>query len=431
MNKSIVNDIHCRKYWFFIEPYVYISLKKDAVLFYDSLSGQALEYRRETEGNHSLLNLVKKLQSPKHLRVIQLSGKDLADPVVSQWVKEIRQYFMGDLIEISCSEGKPVLMASQAIVGKDIKKLKKDAQRSIGEELIGHMAEIFLYLNNACEQNCSACGTGYKQFPCCTAAKHRKEELDLSEIQDFLNELKGSSLVNINILGGNIFKYSQFIDLSWALNHFPAKKIYYCHYLNLTTGEDKFKLLNPCKSALKILVTFPLELEKLKLTLDFLKKMYLAYELIFIIQDAKEFGQGEAAISSLGISVYRYQPWYNGENLDFFIENVFMTCEEIIKSKPLLKDIYTNSLVNKLDFGRITVLPNGHIYANANTRGLGILGKDSLYDVLYKELNNGKSWFRIRKHVEPCRQCTLEALCPPLNNYTYAIGRNNLCRVNV
>ncbi len=47
----------------------------------------------------------------------------------------------------------------------------------------------------------------------------------------------------------------------------------------------------------------------------------------------------------------------------------------------------------------------------------------------YKEMYRGKSWRRIRKKVEPCKKCTFEALCPPLSNYEYALGANNLCHI--
>jgi pseudo-rSAM protein len=85
--------------------------------------------------------------------------------------------------------------------------------------------------------------------------------------------------------------------------------------------------------------------------------------------------------------------------------------------------------VNPFHFGTLTVLSNGSIYANVNTQRLGSLNGGSLHDVVYKEMYRGKSWRRIRKKVEPCKFCTFDALCPPLSNYEYALGRNNLCHI--
>jgi pseudo-rSAM protein len=108
---------------------------------------------------------------------------------------------------------------------------------------------------------------------------------------------------------------------------------------------------------------------------------------------------------------------------------VFVDKEDLQEAKPTCREIYARQLVNPLHFGTLTVLSNGHIHANINVSRLGILNHDSIYEVVYKEMYRGNSWRRIRKRVEPCKRCTFEALCPPLSNYEYAFGRNNLCHI--
>lgn len=416
-----------KAYWFSIETYVHISIKKDSLLLYNSLNGKALEYPGEP--HRKILNLVKRLQSSKNLQVIRLKEKDLQDPIISQFVKDMRTYFMGDLLDTACSRGKPVQMMPIVTIQREIKKLKKDMGRSVGEDMMEYLTEIFLYINNRCEQYCDICTSAYKQFPCCTAAKNRKGEMAVENIKLLVEELTGTSTTNLNILGGNIFRHSKFAEFTEMINRLPGVKTFYCHYLNICEEESKtkLKLLDLTSSRLKIPVTPPIDEEKLNAVMDMVRDANLNSIFIFVIQNKVEFEKAETAIAALGVDNYDYQPFYNGKNLMVFKENIFMDKEEILGARPSLKDIYQNSWVNNLNFGRLTILNNGHIYANINASRLGILGKDSLYDVLYREMYHGKSWRRTRKNVVPCKGCTFQALCPPITNYSFAIGRNDLC----
>lgn len=420
-----------KAYWFYIETYVHISIKKDSLLLYNSLNGKALEYSGAP--HRKILNLVKRLQSPGNLQVIRLKEKDLQDPIIGQFVRDLRTFFMGDLIDTSCSKGRPVQMMPIVKIQKDVKFLKQETSRSVGEDMIEYLSEIFLYINNECYQCCDMCIAAYKQFPCCTTAINptgepkQKKDLDLESIKSLFEEFTGSSTANLNVLGGNIFRYSKFKELTKIVNVIPGRKTFYSHYSNVIDEGGKLKLLDPNSSLVKILAPSPIDEEKLKIALDIVGNAGLNSKFIFVIQNEAEFEKAETAIVALLIDNYEYQPFYNGKNLMVFEENIFMDKEEILGAKPSLKDIYQNSVVNNLNFGRLTVLNNGHIYANVNASRLGILGKDSLYDVLYKEMYHGKSWRRIRKNLAPCKGCTFQALCPPTSNYSFAIGRNDLC----
>jgi pseudo-rSAM protein len=414
-----------RRFWFMIDTYVHISLKRDVLLLYNTLTGKALEY----SGEEKIFRLVKKLRSKVNLQVIPLTEKDLEDPVILRFVSDIRKYFMGDLIDTSFSKGKPVQAAPILTLRKDVTQLKKKEIRSAGEDMMTYLAELSLYLNNQCHKTCGICAEGYKQFLCCTVTNSKKGELDITAIERLLPELKSCRLVKLNILGGDIFRYSKFERLLSAINPLKAIKTYYSHYSNTVKGRGRLKLLDPDSSLLNILVPFPVNREELEAALEIVKNMTLNSKFIFIIRGIGEFEKAQSLISSLEIDDYDFKPFYNGENLDFFKENIFTGREEIIAEKPRLRDIYTNSKLNHLDFGRLTVLSNRHIYANVNASRLGILGKDSIYDVLYKEMYYGKSWRRVRKHLEPCKRCTYESLCPPVSNYSRAIGRNDLCHI--
>jgi len=103
------------------------------------------------------------------------------------------------------------------------------------------------------------------------------------------------------------------------------------------------------------------------------------------------------------------------------------TRKEIESLKPEQRKIDGNSKINMDNFGKLTILPNGDVHANVMTSSLGNLGKQSIYECIFNEMKNGKNWFRLRKHVMPCKRCVFELLCPPLSNYNRALKRNNMC----
>ena len=52
----------------------------------------------------------------------------------------------------------------------------------------------------------------------------------------------------------------------------------------------------------------------------------------------------------------------------------------------------------------------------------------SIHEIVYNEIEKGKSWLRIRNQF-PCDNCVYQWICPSPSNYEIAIGRSNLCHV--
>ena len=416
-----------KHYWFTIETYVHISIKRNDVLLYNSYTGKSLIYK----GEKKILAMVKRIESKKNLYVILLSEKDIADPVTRRFVVDIKENFMGDLIDASYSSGKPVQMKPILTVKNDVKYLKNDDDRSVGEDMMKYLTEISLYINDECSQNCFICQNAYKQFHCCTKNMKHKSESDIKKINVLLNELISSPVINLNIIGGNILSYSQFEDLITSLYKKKFQKTFFCHYSNINVDNNLLKLLKFNSSLVNILITLPADERKLIVAVETLKKEAIKAKYTFIIQYDREFEQIQNIVQSFDIIDYYLQPFYNGKNLKFFKKNVFVSKDEVLDDKPSIKEILRNMLINSQNFGRLTITSDGNIYSNINSRRIGILGKDSIYDVIYKEMYQGKSWRRIRKNVEPCKRCIFFALCPPISNYSYAIGKYDLCHMKI
>jgi len=398
-------------------------------MFYNPLTGKILEYTN----NESVIKLVKRWQSPKNLLVTRLTEKELSNPEVSQFVQDMRGHFMGDLVDTSLTSGKPLQMMPYLKVHKDVEIIKKTPSYSVGEHVMKYLVEISIYINSTCSLDCDICGSAYKQFLCCTCTRNGEEELNILSLKDLFQQLKGVPLNRLNILGGDMFKCSKLDQLLAILNgqSLSFEKVLYIHYLNLIHQEEKLVLFPADSFSFKILVTFPLKKNQWTQVLDLLRvhKNNIEAHFLFIISSEIEVTKAEKLISLYHLDNYSFFPFFNGRNRDFFEQNVFLDREDLQEARPTSTEILARQCVNPLHFGTLTVLSNGHIHANVNAPRLGILGSNSIYEVVFTEMDQGNSWRRIRKKVEPCKRCTFEALCPPLSNYEYALGRNNLCHI--
>ena len=415
-----------KSYWFTIETYTHISLKKDSLLLYNTLTGDLLEY---SQSQHpEVFHLIRRLLSTKTLQVIRLSDREIQKPGISLFLKEMKDRFMGELINGSYSKGKPIQFPPRVRINRDIKKLKDQPYRSVGERVMKYLSEITFYITDRCDQNCSMCRSAYRQFKCCTSSKGKPHELTLENFKQVLDQTKSAPLNKLHILGGNIFSYSRFAELTRTLSESRTKIMFYTHYKCIPTkGKNAGIEMLPSNSSITVLVSLPVHEEQLAMAYRNIKESCIEYRFVFIIENEDDYLKAERVIESLQIPNAEFQPFYNTRNLEFFKENVFVRKEDIPESKPGLKEIFASQVINRVDFGALTILSNGHIHSNTNTSRLGILGTNTIYEALCIEMIKGDSWLKTRMNILPCKHCTFQALCSPVTNYNRVIGRNDTC----
>lgn len=434
VGKNGKNDIgKKKKYWFFVDTHVHISIKKDHILFYNTLTGQTLEFT----GEPLILRLTKRLKADRNLRVIGLKAGELRDPAIMKFVGRIRGMFMGDIMDAAYSKAKPAQLPPYLHVGEQ--ENPEESGIPLGTKMIDYLDRIMLYINQSCPQDCGVCAEAFRQFPCCTSRGDSKtaKEMDISKLRYLIKILEPTELEEIIISGGNILSYSHIGEMSTLLRSLPMMKTFYIHYLNIALNiADQTGSLGHFRdmdSRLKIPVTFPVQEEKFKRALDVLNREGFEASFIYVIRGEKDFQAAERlnTIYNIDAAGYQtvYQPFFTGENLEFFKQNVYYDRDDITAEKPTFKDIFARSMINSLDFGMLTIKPDGSIYPNINAPKLGTLGVETLPKLINKELFGGKSWKRIRKNVQPCKSCVYERVCPPISNYSNAIGKYNLCRI--
>lgn len=85
---------------------------------------------------------------------------------------------------------------------------------------------------------------------------------------------------------------------------------------------------------------------------------------LFLINSEDEYLHAEALCEQYMIENHLFKPIFNGKNSSFFEDFIFMDETEVLGLQPTKREIYANQTINKNEFGRITFLPNGDIYAN-------------------------------------------------------------------
>ncbi|MCP5048372.1 MAG: hypothetical protein GY940_14480, partial [bacterium] len=277
-----------KQYWFYIDSYVHISVKKDWILFYNPYNGEILEYRDTPE----ITRLIKKLLRPRNLRVVRLSETDLERPVIRELVESVRKYFLGDLIDVIHSQGKPAQMPPMAKIQKDVDHLKEDSMRSVGEDMMDYLSDLWLYVNDRCHRGCDVCEHAFRQFGFCTARQQGNRELSLASIHRLFDEMQSTSSVNLHILGGNILEHSQLDRLLEILEPHGAK-YFYLHYLNVAGREEKLRQLSKYGGRLKVPVTFPVDQKQMEKALESISGAGIEFTLLFALRSVEEFQQAD------------------------------------------------------------------------------------------------------------------------------------------
>lgn len=414
-----------KKFWFYLEPYVHLSCKANDCLLYNTLTGKALIYWNEPD----IAGLVCRLSSARNSRVVRLDASDLRKKRISTFVEGVRDYFMGDVLDTAYSSAKPVQMVHRPKIQKDAETLKREKGRSVGEGELEYLSDASFYINTECRENCPGCRGYLRQFLCCTRPIHKKQEMTPSTLSYLLSQIEGSPISRINILGGDIFLHSNLHSLVEILKAKAREVAFYLHYSHLTGPNARMDLLDFDAARYHLLVTPPYSRDLFRAARDKIVGHESRTTFIFVVRSDKDIRQAKDMIESCSTASYMLKPYYTGENGDFFQQSVFMDLEDILNARPIHKEIYANQVLNRLNFGRLTAMTNGKVYANLNNPSLGTWKKDSIRQILYKEMYHGKSWRRTRLRVKPCRDCVLAALCPPLGNYEFALKRNDLCHV--
>lgn len=390
-----------KKYWFILKKSVFIWIKTDKCYFYDSDTFIGKEIVLE---NLEIKQFINKIADIDNLYSLPLEESNLRIKCIMKCIETLIRLDMARLIEQQPKDKKPIQLPPLLNLQTDINRLRKDniTNTIIGNEILKNLHSIHLKLDNNI-----------------TASFY-------SLLEVFLACVKEQNFLEIEISG-----YSLSLDINdiffKQLEKFSYLKRFWIE-LNTNTYESiKYLTNTPLTNLCFNIIIYPEDNIYLieNIVKLFTEKIYLKY--CFYISSESNFITVENLIARNHIQSYQIYPLYNGENLDFFENNIYVNEQDILDSRQTKQNIFAHQVLNTNDFGKVTITTNGKVYANINHKPIGTI-KDDIRYLVYKEMCEGTSWRRVRD-MEPCSNCVFQWLCPSPSNYELVIGKSNLCHI--
>lgn len=390
-----------------LEAYVYSVLKNDKILFYNPLT-QAYIIEKVIETNQKILqDFIKQRFMPISILNENDGLKLLFD--------ELKKKHM---ISYQFGRGTSFISNYNIYFNNSIERIrsKKILDRYI--ESMSYLKEISFFINSSLPNIDLPMGIE-RQIP--VLVSNNNLELSLNKIKNIIKQCEYSNIGKINICGGDIFSHSQFkeIIVYFKTNEmFPIFHVYFSEWdyilskINeLDLKEFYFEFYSSSKNIKNISSSIIIEED-------------LHFNINALIRNEADYN----ILENLNIENCRinYLPVYNN-NIEFFKNNVFVNHEDILNIQHTEKSINTKLLINQLDYGRISIINNGDVYANFSEDKIGNVDHNKISTILAHELTEGNSWLLTRKDIAPCKDCINNAFCPSISNYERVIGKYNLC----
>ena len=416
-----MSRIYTGKYYFYFEYYTYIKITDTGVLLLNTLDNQKI-----ISNEKMIITLIEKLLCKKNY-VLEIDFDNFyTDALYQSFFDEVRNKYMGDLIDVKLSKGEPVNFYPIPKIEDNIRKKEKKNTPLDYNFLCNSLFNLNIFLNSVCTYNCSYCNDYCKQFNCCTkfVGNDVYHSIEDTIIEELFKYAKFENLKRIHILGGNISLYK---DIDKALNYLTDyKESCYAYFKYNNIQSINKKILSFFDNRISITVDAS-EIDEKDVSL--LINDYHEFEIQIVVSDELQIEKILPLTESTSIS-YKIVPFYNGRNLSFFENHVFMNEEDIFEMQFTIKKIHKNQHMNSFFFGNLTVLPDGNICIDMNSTALGNLKNESIFDILTKALKNEDSlWFKTRNTMTACSDCLFVDLCPPVSSYELVTGKSNPCNV--
>ena len=335
-------------------------------------------------------------------------------------MQEISARKLGEISIQQANKLRPIALPPFLSIQQDIRRYVNDPFHYGGHDIMMYLHEIVLYSNG-----CSNHEEFFKQF---IYAPISSDILPISVVKTLINKLGTTKPGIIHVAGGNIFDYPDFTHLYSFLLEKELKVLYYVPIHHLVE-EKYYKFLCNNEINLKVLCdprnSIHAELTKIKPLLSTFNR---EIEWVFVVTSEADCRKVDELSEFFSLSDVTVKPFFTGRNHSFFKRCVFLSRDDIQKLSLTKRNIFAHQVLNTNDFGSITVMPDGEIFANPNFEAIGTIDTP-INELLYKELLNGTSWRRIRDK-EPCSSCVFQYLCPSPSNYEIAMGIINPCQIN-
>ncbi|MCB2196657.1 MAG: TIGR04150 pseudo-rSAM protein [Bacteroidetes bacterium] len=403
---------------FFIEPYVHITAVDQAFSLYNVLNGEIIE-SKDDELVAMINHMVK-----TNKNIYFLTNEECIQVNFKNFIKESQVKYIGDLY-VDNHLKSPLNYGLSVNINKDINEIKKDKIK-LDSSIKNYLAEITVFLNSG-NNKFIHIKDGYKQLnypPSNNSVNFLKPDTVINIIKDSYR--LGTSKVNIVL--GDLQNYPDIGKIISYLKAIDMKSTLYIHYKDFECNKNQIENAISENFNINLLFNSFFNISEIK---EMISNYSDNFIFTFIIQDEKEYIFIENnLLLRYNLRNYEIKPFFNGQNLEFFRNNVFIEKEDILNNKHSHRQLKLNQYYNSNNFGKIYFLNDGKVYTNPNLTTNGDIEHNSLEEILQDAiLNPNSGWLKTRNRVNPCRKCIYNCLCPAISNYEYTIGKFNLCNI--
>ncbi len=403
----------------YLEPYTFSVLAGNDVLIYNSLNGRVLEYR----DSPSIAELLKKTEDAGGGFLAELRAEPLK-PEISSLLSDLRENFCGDLVSFS-GKNKPSIIRPKAVI-KNYPPDKDSPSFSADD----YLRNIYFFLNQDNNTVCTDYRFAINQFFCPVFNPQGYNEMQFETVFNTCSRYSGVSGMEINLSGSDITAYSEIKNVISRIHKLLLPVTFHLP-LPCSDPDIVSRLLRIPKSRTSLYISFPdgpSALKNIRRNQVYIKKQHLV-DLNFMIRSLDEYKIVTEFLQEKGKEKVFIFPYYDGNNSDFFKENVFLSRDEILALKPSQKQIYSRSLINEHLYGKIFILTDGEVFSNLNAGPIGNIHNQNMEDLVRHEIYHGQNWEMTRMKVSPCRECLYRLFCPPVGNYELFMKKFNFCDV--
>jgi len=397
--------------WFTLSADTFLWLKGHYGLAYNTDNKKKVLFSL----SENIEKICQQLLITENLYSAELTQNEMRDREVTQWMDSLIKIKAGFLSENVTYEKRPVSLNPILKVQDKKEYYEKKHNDGFGGEILENLHDLIFYINGSDHGN----NTNYKQtlFPLKGC-----QTLDSSKIISFIRNSRNPFLNTINLVG-NVFSYPGIEELNTYFSDNQIQSTVYILIQDFIANVNRMKEIHWQDTTQFIFLIDSVFDVSLFRDIDFI------FSIRAFVRSENDYSQYLSLLKNISDNhTIKYIPLYNNENLDFFRSNVFID-QEVIEDIDLPKnEVFMHQTLNIEDFGKLTIVPDGLVYANVNAPSLGTIN-DSPYSIVYKEFIEGKSWFKIRAFF-PCNECIYQWLCPSPSNYETVIGQPNLCKIH-
>ena len=393
--------MNLNRYWLYFEPFTFCFIKKNKVLVYNSLSGENFT----CYVNEKIKSVINELLLPSNMYSTLLPANIINDHSVKEFIMNVQQIMAGDILPVTQETGKPIIIFPKLNIQNDVKRFDP----LIRHNIIENLRQLTICLD-------------YSSQPV-QEKEITNAQVNMGSIKKVLDKIIHFKWIEIVIDTGKNIK--QNLDVfNYLVNTFLGLNF----MLKIKIDAENFYIINTSdleKCFFNIIVPQGFNESTLKETVVQSQNIENCL-FVFYISNEDDYSRAESFCNKIKINS-QYILLYNGSNLSFFDKYVCLEEEDILSEQLSRKYIFRNQSINTNDFGKLIIIPDGKVYANLYLPPIGTID-DDIRELIYKEMEKGTSWRRIRD-MKPCCDCVYQWLCPSPSNYELAIGKPNLCHV--